>query len=106
MSEIALGDHAKTDYGKPIIENKDERIQDLKSKNIKLQKKILALKEELGRKQEFLDLHEIDELGNTPDRLINCCFPNCGCDGARNCMAENGANGASLTLNLDRRRRE
>jgi len=25
------------------------------------------------------------------DRLIECCFPGCGCDGARLCMAENGA---------------
>lgn len=33
-----------------------------------------------------------DKYGNPldGDRLINCCFPDCGCDGSRLCMAENG----------------
>ena len=33
-----------------------------------------------------------DEYGNPTDgsRLTNCCFPHCDCDGARQCMAENG----------------
>ena len=44
---------------------------------------------------------EIDEYGNPIDGSSQpyCCFPNCGCDGARNCMAENGANYASNVLN-------
>ena len=46
---------------------------------------------------------EVDKYGNTPDRLINCCFPDCGCDGSRNCDAENGASDGALTLNRERR---
>jgi hypothetical protein len=47
---------------------------------------------------------DTDKYGNPTDgsRLIYCCFPDCGCDGARLCMAENGASSASLTLNLER----
>jgi hypothetical protein len=43
----------------------------------------------------------VDRFGNPidGDRLIYCCFPYCGCDGARLCMAENGASVASLWLN-------
>lgn len=48
---------------------------------------------------------ETDSYGNTADRIINCCFPDCGCDGARLCMAENGASSGALELNLERRRR-
>ena len=36
------------------------------------------------------------------DRLIECCFPDCGCDGARNCDAESGAHSGSLALNIGR----
>lgn len=45
-----------------------------------------------------------DKYGNPTDgsRLINCCFPDCGCDGARLCMAENGASSGSMALNLER----
>ena len=45
-----------------------------------------------------------DKYGNPTDgsRIVNCCFPDCGCDGARLCMAETGASSASLMLNLDR----
>ena len=44
---------------------------------------------------EMPDAEEkVDKYGNPVDgdRLIYCCFPDCGCDGARLCMAENGAN--------------
>ena len=30
---------------------------------------------------------EIDEYGNTESAFQFCCFPDCGCDGARLCMA-------------------
>lgn len=44
-----------------------------------------------------------DKYGNPidGDRLIYCCFPDCGCDGARLCMAERGANFASMVLNAE-----
>jgi len=47
---------------------------------------------------------ELDSYGNpvSGDRVINCCFPDCGCDGSRLCMAENGANSASCALNFER----
>ena len=51
------------------------------------------------------NMHESeDKYGNPTDgsRLIYCCFPDCGCDGARLCMAENGASSGSLMLNLER----
>ncbi len=45
-----------------------------------------------------------DKYGNplSGDRIINCCFPDCGCDGARLCMAENGASGSACALNIER----
>lgn len=50
------------------------------------------------------DGEEVDQYGNpvSGDRLIFCCFPDCGCDGARLCMAERGASGAALSLNIER----
>jgi len=47
---------------------------------------------------------ELDDYGNptSGDRLINCCFPDCGCDGARLCMAEKGASGCAMSLNIER----
>ena len=47
---------------------------------------------------------EADEYGNDPigDRIVNCCFPDCGCDGARVCQAENGASYVANTLNRER----
>ena len=35
---------------------------------------------------------KVDDYGNpfSGDRIIYCCFPDCGCDGARLCQAENG----------------
>lgn len=49
---------------------------------------------------------ETDRYGNPidGDRLIYCCFPDCGCDGARVCMAEKGASNTALTLNLEHKR--
>ena len=45
-----------------------------------------------------------DQYGNpvSGDRLINCCFPDCGCDGARLCMAENGASSGACAMNIER----
>lgn len=31
----------------------------------------------------------VDQYGNTENDFPNCCFPHCGCDGARLCMAHN-----------------
>lgn len=46
----------------------------------------------------------VDDYGNplSGDRLINCCFPDCGCDGARLCMAENGASSGARSVNIER----
>jgi len=33
---------------------------------------------------------EVDKYGNTENQFDNCSFPDCGCDGARLCMAKNG----------------
>ncbi len=45
----------------------------------------------------------LDDYGNPidGDRLIYCVFPGCGCDGARLCMAENGANTDSAAGNVE-----
>ena len=51
------------------------------------------------------DERDPDDSYGTPksgDRLINCGFPDCGCDGARLCMAENGASGCAMSLNRER----
>lgn len=47
----------------------------------------------------------VDKYGNplSGDRIINCCFPECGCDGARLCMAEKGASSGACALNIERR---
>jgi len=44
-----------------------------------------------------------DKYGNPidGDRLIYCCFPDCGCDGSRLCMAENGASDRAFTQNVE-----
>ena len=51
-----------------------------------------------------LDVEPLDEYGNplSGDRIINCCFPDCGCDGARLCIAENGPSAGAVLLNLER----
>lgn len=44
-----------------------------------------------------------DQYGNTEREPIKyCCFPDCGCDGARLCMAETGPNSGSMAINLER----
>jgi DnaJ-class molecular chaperone len=47
---------------------------------------------------------KLDRYGNpfSGDRIINCCFPDCGCDGARLCMAETGASRAAMSVNIER----
>lgn len=47
---------------------------------------------------------EVDKYGNpmSGDSLPFCCFPDCGCDGARLCMAESGAHSGALALNIER----
>lgn len=45
---------------------------------------------------------EVDEYGNTEGKFKFCCFPDCGCDGARLCMAPSGANNCSMNLNFER----
>lgn len=46
---------------------------------------------------------ECDNYGNPidGDRIIYCCFPDCGCDGARLCMAEKGASDRALSQNVE-----
>lgn len=44
----------------------------------------------------------VDMHGNTEADFRNCCFPDCGCDGARLCMAPNGASYGSLSLNIEK----
>lgn len=46
----------------------------------------------------------LDSYGNPLDgsEIINCCFPDCGCDGARLCQAKNGASGCAVSLNIER----
>lgn len=46
----------------------------------------------------------VDSYGNplSGDRIINCCFPDCGCDGARLCMAEKGASSVASSMNIER----
>lgn len=46
---------------------------------------------------------DIDEYGNTEEDFLYCCFPDCGCDGARLCMAPSGASMGSQALNIERR---
>jgi hypothetical protein len=52
------------------------------------------------------DSDGLDKYGNPIDgsRTINCCFPDCGCDGARLCQAENGANWGACAINIEQRR--
>jgi hypothetical protein len=45
---------------------------------------------------------EVDSYGNTSESLDYCCFPDCGCDGARLCMAPQGANMAAIAINIER----
>jgi hypothetical protein len=45
---------------------------------------------------------KVDRYGNTEEDLLNCCFPDCGCDGARLCMAPSGAHSGSVSLNIEK----
>lgn len=45
---------------------------------------------------------DVDKYGNTEYDFLNCCFPDCGCDGARLCMAPSGANRGSCAINIER----
>lgn len=44
-----------------------------------------------------------DKHGNvtTSGRLVYCSFPDCGCDGARLCMAEKGASDKTVGGNVE-----
>ena len=44
---------------------------------------------------------EVDEYGNTEASFKFCCFPDCGCDGARICMAPSGASDRALGGNVE-----
>lgn len=46
---------------------------------------------------------ETDDYGNpiNGDRIIYCCFPDCGCDGARLCQAENGPSERCYKANVE-----
>lgn len=43
----------------------------------------------------------VDEYGNTEAEFQYCCFPNCGCDGSRLCMAPSGASGNAVLGNIE-----
>jgi len=43
-----------------------------------------------------------DSYGNTEEDFRNCCFPDCGCDGARNCMVRDPNSGA-IAINIETR---
>lgn len=43
----------------------------------------------------------VDAYGNTEAQFDYCCFPDCGCDGSRLCMAKNGASDDSRKGNIE-----
>jgi hypothetical protein len=43
----------------------------------------------------------VDEYGNTEADFKYCCFPDCGCDGSRLCMAPNGPSENSCRGNIE-----
>lgn len=43
----------------------------------------------------------VDTYGNTEEDFLHCSFPDCGCDGARLCMARNGASAAGRQYNVE-----
>lgn len=47
---------------------------------------------------------KVDDYGNplSGDRIIYCCFPDCGCDGSRCCQAEKGPSSGATQLNFER----
>lgn len=45
---------------------------------------------------------DFDDYGNEIDgELIYCVFPDCGCDGARLCMAKDGASNNACAANVE-----
>lgn len=44
----------------------------------------------------------VDKYGNREGELKYCCFPDCGCDGARLCMAEEGPSLGAIGLNVEK----
>jgi hypothetical protein len=44
---------------------------------------------------------DVDAYGNTEDQFDNCCFPDCGCDGERLCMAPSGASSRAQHQNVE-----
>jgi hypothetical protein len=44
---------------------------------------------------------EVDDYGNTEAQFDNCCFPDCGCDGARLCMAPSGGSDRACRQNVE-----
>ena len=44
---------------------------------------------------------EVNAYGNTEDRFDYCAFPDCGCDGARLCDAQEGASESANDLNVE-----
>lgn len=61
----------------------------------------------MSAKETYIDEDgvEVDQYGNpvSGDEIIYCCFPDCGCDGARLCMARKGPSRAAQMVNLERR---
>ena len=51
---------------------------------------------------EYRIIELADQYGNTESNFRNCCFPDCGCDGARLCMAPSGPNSGSCAINIER----
>lgn len=43
----------------------------------------------------------VDKYGNTEAVFKYCCFPDCGCDGARNCHAPSGSNDNANIGNIE-----
>jgi hypothetical protein len=58
---------------------------------------------EFGRDPEDVDDEDLDGYGNPIDgsEIINCCFPDCGCDGARLCQARKGASSVAYSFNVE-----
>jgi hypothetical protein len=44
---------------------------------------------------------QVDAYGNTEAQFDNCCFPDCGCDGERLCMAPGGASSRAVDFNVE-----
>lgn len=60
----------------------------------------MAFDHEPGTTCEYCKL-EVDQYGNTEGDFRNCPFPDCGCDGARLCMAPNGPSEVSMKGNVE-----